>query len=82
MTVPSQIPTVRNGGRREPKVVLSRTLVQEIRIVFGIAHPREPTVVLLWPKYVKRRRSRAERALLAAASFATLLATAMMFAHG
>jgi hypothetical protein len=76
------IEALRGAPRREPTVVLSHTLVREIRLVLGIAHPRDPTVLMLWPKYVKRRRSNAARALFAAASFAALFAAAAVVAHG
>jgi hypothetical protein len=78
------IDAMRGAPRYEPKVVLSHTLIREIRIVLGIAHPRDPTLLLLWPKYRKRSRSArlVTRALLATASFAALFFAAAVVAHG
>jgi hypothetical protein len=41
--------------RREPSVVLSRTLVSEIRSVLAIAGPHEDTVLLLRPEHVRKK---------------------------
>ena len=41
--------------RREPKVVLSRTLLGEIRTVLAVAGPHDDTVLLLRPEYVRRK---------------------------
>ena len=43
--------------RREPKVVLSRTLVSEIRTVLAVAGPHEDTVLLLRPEHVRKKAS-------------------------
>jgi hypothetical protein len=69
--------------RGEPSVVLNPLLVREIRIALGIAGPRDPTVLLLQPKFIKRHRPKTRaRALFATVTLAVLFVTAIVFAHG
>ena len=43
--------------RRDAKVVLSHTLVREIRSVLALSSPQEDTVLLLRPEHKKSRSS-------------------------
>jgi hypothetical protein len=68
----------------EPKVQLNDSLVREIGRVLGLADPTEPTVLLLWPKYIKRRAVAHVNAgvRIVAVVVSVLLAVAAAVAHG
>ena len=60
----------RAAPRREPSIVLSRTLVREIRAVTGFADAHEPTVFLLRVEHRRKPSAwrRVARALVAIAA--------------
>ena len=69
-----------------PNVDLSDTIVCDLRSVLGLAGPKEPTVLLLWPKYIKRRAPTAvpvsAGAQIVVVVLSLLLALAAAVAHG
>jgi hypothetical protein len=79
----TQPPPVYVDSDSEPSVELSPTLVRELRVLLGIARPRDPTVLLLWPKYRKRRRSKVSVvAKFALVALPMLAALASSIGHG